>query len=315
MANKVEIIIQAVDKYSKELKKAGIDLRSIARAGAAIAGGFALAYRALESFGKTARELNFKKTADQVDYMARSLKDVEAALLQFNLGGMQIQGWLGQAAQGFGDLIRLIGVGLAGALNFVNFRFIELRYNMAQVLPGLVEYTRAQKDADIAASQLAFETNVGRIAMDGYAASLENVNKKLAATGVRNVKLKNSVTDLWEANKKLRDSYDEIEEAIRAGDARALARAMSGSAGGGGGLRTGLSGPRANVANGADRGGSVKKGEGVLVQVYLSNKPVEDLVERVVINGISGGKKGGGPGRRGSSRTSSGSSSLSGGGR
>lgn len=307
MANKVEIIIQAVDKFTGTAKKINIDLRDMARAGAAVAGGFALAYKALDSFGTLAAKLHFDKTAEQINYMKRSLEDTQAALLQFNVAGMQIQAWLGQAAEGFGSLIRLIGVGLATALMTANAALITTRFALAELLPTFVKYSKEQMNADLAAVRLAWDTNVARIATEGYAASLENVNKKLAAASMRNVKLKNSVTDLWEANKKLRDSYMEIEDAIRAGDARALAAAQRGLMGGG--LRTGLSGPRANVASGAG-GGSMNKGEGVSVQVYLSNKPVEDLVERVVVNGISGGKKGGGPGRRGSSRTSSGSSSL-----
>src|SRR3990167_2197862 len=226
-ANVVEIIIKAVDKYSKGFKSAKQDLQNLGKVGAAIAGGFVLEYKALESFGKTARELGFEKTAKQVDYMTTSLKDVEVALLKMNVGGLQLNEWLGQAASNAGIFIRAIGIGVAKAVEVLTVDFYGLKFAMAQVIPGMEGYTYELFKADVAAASLNFQLTTADIATVGLADSMKTGARTAATLTAATRKQGETVADLIAKNKKLRDSYTEIEDAIRAGDARALAAARA----------------------------------------------------------------------------------------
>lgn len=262
MANKVEIIIQAVDKFTANAKKININLRDMARAGAAVAGGFALAYKALDSFGALAAKLHFDKTAEQVNYMKRSLEDTEAALLQFNVGGMQIQAWLGQAAEGMGSLVRLIGVGLAGALYLANIGLINMHRTLAKLLPSIVEYSNEQMVADLTTAEFAFKTNVANIATDGYAKSLERTTRKLKAATRAQKDLSAEWQKAWA-----------ISEAIRAGDPRALMSARGGAAN------------SRMTAPGAGAGGSMNKGDTV-VNVIVDGEIIRSQTRKTLAEDV-----------------------------
>ena len=271
--NIVEIIIKAVDKYSREMKKVSASFKDVAKAGAAVAGGIALAYKSLETFGQIARDLGFEKTAKQVDYMTQSLKDAEVAILKTNIGGLQLQEWLGQAASGMGTVIRLIGIGLVKVVNDLTIAFHTLHLGLAQIIPGMESYTKAMFDADVALANYAFQTTVADIATVGLAKSLESGKRKLSETATATKKQTATVFDLIAANKKLKESYMEIEDAIRAGDARALAAARAGK----GGLDRGAS----RQVQGGGAGGSTNKGD-TTVNVIMDGQVIARQTRKTI---------------------------------
>ena len=271
--NIVEIIIKAVDKYSREMKKVSASFKDVAKMGAAVAGGIALAYKSLETFGKIARDLGFEKTAKQVDYMTQSLKDSEAAILRMNVGGLQLQEWLGQAASGMGTVIRLIGIGLAGAVKELTTSFAGLHYIIAKYIPGMEEYTLATMQADMALAELNFQTTVADIATVGLAESLKTAGRGAAELTTRTKKQTATVFELIAANKKLKEGYMEIEDAIRAGDALALAAARAGK----GGIDRGASRPM----QGGGAGGSMNKGDTV-VNVIMDGQVIARQTRKTI---------------------------------
>jgi len=285
VASTVEIIIKAVDKYSKEFQKTGISMRAMAKAAALVGAEFALLNRVFDATRQYAEKIGRTDVVESIDKMSKAFDNLGFTLLNIvNVGGQSILDWMKDAAQGaenLGNLTNLLA--LKGQLDEIN-RTLEQGSKLntaagagkfsAQNIQAVDELTDAERQL-LETRKKELEQEIKMLAEGKSHAALKTIAIE------RNVKLKNSVTDLWEANKKLRDSYNEINDAIRAGDARAIAAIMRGT--GGGAMRTGLSGARANVSGVS---GSMNKGATTIVNVIVDNEIIRTQTRKTIAEDI-----------------------------
>lgn len=337
MASTVEIIIKGVDQSTDASNKAKKNIEGVGNAatkanasahrqfeqlGKAVlkAGlGIVAAIKFLQEFGKKAEELGFVKAAQQVRDMNQAFDDSEAALLKFNIGGKEVQEWLGQAAEAGGQLIRILGILASEGAGEVEKAFNMARATVSQFnsLIGIAEveflkftgiiseqaaqtkiaeiatntYTTAQAEADNAIVDATTHTNALNFATIGLAKTLENTGRQLKGIAQTEGKSLNTLRSKITLNKQLNDTLKQqlsINDAIRAGDARALAEAQNGGGGGRGGVTRGTT----NHIRGSLGGASTAGNNGAtVVHVYVGNQALNSHIRTQTVKTLTDAAK------------------------
>jgi uncharacterized phage infection (PIP) family protein YhgE len=334
MASKVEIIIEATDKFKKPLddaekklkklkaeaeanKKAFRDFAGVV--GAAIGTLYALD-RALTAVADRAKDLGLKNVAKPVDDMHASIQMLIDELLSLNIAGKnQAEGFLKEftrpVTEGFQTVTLAVEVA-RGAIELAAISIDRLIGAVAEFRGEATKSTAAWyelKKAQLIATEQAKLTEIweGKLT--------ENLIKQNAAVDRSAAKLQNkrkNLDDLMKAQKGLNDETNkgrQIEDAIRRGDARALAdlqsqgdKAADSALTAGGGMKANrpgfepigrnrgdyeAGGGRRAVSADSQRTESGQSNRApTTVNVYIGNKPVVDAVAEVFIDGVKQSK-------------------------
>lgn len=296
MASTVEVIIKAVDKYSSVFKKAETGftrltngVRAVGKAikDIGVATGIATAAlygigRAIESIADRAAALGQGDVLQSVTAVKDQFQELVDQILTTNLPtGGTVLDLIKSLADGLLPSLRAIGVVLQAAASGFELFVNDMRFAFSQisVLTGGVEsYTAATHEAEKAR---IMKNAADRIGVIWEGKLTETVIAQNAAINRQT----HSVKSLSSAHKNLNQILSQrraIEDAIRAGDARALADARGGSRGG------------------RVEAGGVGGGRNMAVNVYVGNEPVDARVRTVYANevvkpamkgGSSGGKR------------------------
>ena len=350
MASKVEIIIEAIDKFKKPLAEAEKGFKKIQTAArevgkgikttvATIAIATGILYgmgKALEAVANRLAALGRKDVADSLTRLKDQLQEFQDQILTLetpigNMGDILIKFF-----DGLVTALREIGVMVEIASGGLRLIVVDAQraYGALQELTGQVtEFTDAWHKA---AREQIFASTSARIGEIWEGKLTEAVNKQSSALDRTSAKLQNkrkNLDDLMKAQKGLNDETNkgrQIEDAIRRGDARALADLQS--SGGatsaadsamtaGGGMKAnrpgfvassrnrgdydfaGGGGRPANQNNTSARASDSQKIGTVIVNI--GNKPVMDAAAEVFVDGVkqsqsqgmSGGRKKLGHGR------------------
>lgn len=314
MANIVEVIIQGKDETgaafnnstqgAEKLGRAiengpNVSLRSLRRAAlVAIAALYGLE-RGLEAIVGRAKELGMTNVSDAFDRLKAAAQAVGDNILTISFAGTNMGAILQYA---FGNLTEEIkGVNAfitldIGLLELARLAALRLAGSIAEAMGFGTPWTQAWYDQSVALEKATMATRIQEIATGTLTDAIKQQNGVLLEgqhnladwnKGQRaNVK---TLEDMIKATQQLNDQYSKrksMEDAIRAGDARALADAMYGGGGSGGNADFRGTGRSGGGRSGGP--GSNNKGDNINVYVSVGGRDIRPMVRKEIVKSVFG---------------------------
>lgn len=321
--NVVEILIKAVTKDAeRNIKKVDKALDSIKKTtkgvgdvfrglGTTLAIATGILYgvvRAMDAIVERGEKMGQRDLSKQWERLKSQGQEFIDTLLTIKVAGKDAFDLVEIGARLATEFLKGLAVAAEVAALALNVIFISAKRNlgMLQELAGLpTEFTQEWFDAALAAEAFAHQQRVIAIMTEQVTESLLVENQAMRNLQQSYTRTGTKLEDLIRKNKELNNQYSKrktIEDAIRAGDARALAEAMYGGGGGGKNIVRGGGSGSGTLANGGNgiRGGNLSNGGGgVTVNVSIGNQPIKDITREVIHTEVlgpitkNGGQKGG----------------------
>ena len=240
----------AIEKKLRDLRKLFISL----------AGGVALAVKAMEDAGKAAERLGRSDVVNSINGMNNAWQRASDSLLTFKVAGQDLLGFLGDAGQGAANLGNLIS---ALAIKFDSSLSDEEKGRRAALLVQEMQINKTKE-------QIALENSLSDSRDDAIrkmdAQALKAIDKKIAGTSIGGVsRTPDGQHGIGTGQNKLSRaefySTPESQSKIKAGNKM-------------------IEGVTNALANPAAAGGQI------MVKVFIGKEPLQNAIEDVIIQGM-----------------------------